>query len=822
MAAVVSINDTSRLPENVLELEGEDFYRFTKSISGALLTEVLKVQNIDSVFIFLQTKDIFEIFKYNSITLRDLKSKIGFDVEDGEFQVKHGLKLQYEYLSKLLKLKSDQKYITSSPLTYEKIDILLQRYPFLLSLLNFHENENIINDQHEFLTLFVNTITKNLSSANASRYRYDNKIKSFAVCLYILGGKTTYEYVRLNLPGALPNLTTINSLIQNNDDNLTEGEFRFNKMAKYLNSFGVRHAYCAEDCTGVVRRIKYDTHTNSFIGFSTPLYGGIPSPSHFKTDSITELKLWMDQTEKAPLLNIHCVQPIPPPNQTIAPPSFVLAGYGVSSKYTSLDILRRWLFIHKNSIEKNVRILGFSTDADNKYFRAMRLMAGFYASLSNFDIHVDSCMFSIQTGSWSWFFLRRDQLFVFMQDATHLVTKLRNRLLSATAALKVGNKYITMNHLQELLDNVELTRLDHGLTQSDLKPTDRQNFRSCLRITSCDVLNLIARDDNSNGTYMYLKLIKFIISSYIEPTTSIEERLKGAWTAVFLLRLWWVWLLLVRLSSLPSFSTKSKKHNREQHFVTRTAFFSTELNAHYLTYLILLVQQKQLPADVLNIHLFSSQTCESTFRNTRSLTGVFSTVINYTVEEFLRRSRKLSILNGFKSQEKSTSLLKFPVHHKHISLNTTRNNQNLIDISTLNVENVVMQAYQSAVSIIENLNISSLLKKHKLFDMNALSEYLHNHLRSKSKLHDNLPLFENATDDSDSEFDLDSDDDDDDDNNSVHSKSSGSEGEDDDDDDSMDNEQLKTFKTSFGGLNIKDSVSVEQEKSYFKIKINDT
>ncbi|CAF4643356.1 unnamed protein product, partial [Rotaria sp. Silwood2] len=222
-------------------------------------------------------------------------------------------------------------------------------------------------------------------------------------------------------------------------------------------------------------------HTNSFIGFSTPLSGGVPSPCHFKTDSISELKLWMDKNEKTPLLNIHCVQAIPPPNQTVAPPSFVLAGYGTSSKYTSLDILRRWLFIHKNSIEQNVRILGFSTDADNKYFRAMRLMSGFYASLSNFDVHVDS------------------------------------------SALQVGDKCITMKHLQQLLDNEELIRLDHELTQSDLKPTDRQNFRSCLRITSCDVLNLIARDDNSNGTYMYLKLIKLIITSYIEPTTSIEE-----------------------------------------------------------------------------------------------------------------------------------------------------------------------------------------------------------------------------------------------------------------------------------------------------------
>ncbi|CAF2042308.1 unnamed protein product, partial [Rotaria magnacalcarata] len=478
--------------------------------------------------------------------------------------------------------------------------------------------------------------------------RYDDKLKSFAICLYILGGKTTYEFVWLNLPGSLPNLTTIHSLIQNNDDNVTEGKFRFNKMAKYLNSFGVQHAYCAEDS-------------------------------------------------------------IPPPNQTVVPPSFVLAGYGTSSKYTSLDILRRWLFIHKNSIEQNVRILGFSTDADNKYFRAMRLMSGFYASLSNFDVHVDSSMFSIQISNWSWYFLRPEQLFVFMQDATHLVTKLRNRLLSATAALQVGDKCITMKHLQQLLDNEELIRLDHGLTQSDLKPTDRQNFRSCLRITSCDVLNLIARDDNSNGTYMYLKLIKLIITSYIEPTTSIEERLKGAWTAVFLLRLWWVWLLLVRLSSLSSSSTKSRKNCREKYFVTRTAFFSTELNAHYLTYLIILVQQKQLPVE--------------------------------------------------------------------------------------------------------------LLKKHKLFDMNALSEYLHNHLRLKSKLHDNVQLFENGNDDSDSEFDLDSDDDDDD-ISSVHNESSSSEAED-DDDDNMGDEQMKTFKTSFDGLNIKDNVPTDQDKSYFKIKIND-
>ena len=53
-----------------------------------------------------------------------------------------------------------------------------------------------------------------------------------------------------------------------------------------------------------------------------------------------------------------------------------------------------------------------------------------------------------------------------------------------------------------------------------------------------------------------------------------------------------------------------------------------------------------------------------------------------------------------------------------------------------------------------------------------------------------------------------------------HNESTSSEAED-VDDDNTDDEQLKTFKTSFDGLNIKYSVPADRDKSYFKIKIND-
>jgi hypothetical protein len=95
---------------------------------------------------------------------------------------------------------------------------------------------------------------------------------------------------------------------------------------------------------------------------------------------------------------------------------------------------------------------------------------------------------------------------------------------------------------------------------------------------------------------------------------------------------------------------------------------SVELNAHNLLYLILLVKEKRLPPQTLHIHLFSSQPCESIFRNTRPLSGIYSTIVNFTMHDFLRRAQRLSLLNDIKFKQlhdESDDNLIFPVYHKH-------------------------------------------------------------------------------------------------------------------------------------------------------------
>ncbi|CAF5128679.1 unnamed protein product [Rotaria magnacalcarata] len=71
--------------------------------------------------------------------------------------------------------------------------------------------------------------------------------------------------------------------------------------------------------------------------------------------------------------------------------------------------------------------------------------------------------------------------------ATHLATKWRNRLLSSTVELRLGDQSISINHLYSIIDNGKFTKIDDGLTKSDINPKDRQNFSSCVKLASDDL-----------------------------------------------------------------------------------------------------------------------------------------------------------------------------------------------------------------------------------------------------------------------------------------------------------------------------------------------
>lgn len=204
----------------------------------------------------------------------------------------------------------------------------------------------------------IDVIFEHFLSRPANNYRYHDLIERFALALYILGGRYTYEFVRLNLPCALPCPTKINSLINESNLKLNEAEFRFDYLQEYLKSKDISYGFASEDSTAILKKISYDCKTNSFIGFCTPLNNGIPIPQFFRTESFSQLKLWFENVQKASYLNLQAVQPIAKSVSNISP--LLLGAYGINNNFTLYDIVRKWVYIFTECLSRHIQIVGFA------------------------------------------------------------------------------------------------------------------------------------------------------------------------------------------------------------------------------------------------------------------------------------------------------------------------------------------------------------------------------------------------------------------------------------------------------------------------------
>jgi hypothetical protein len=244
---------------------------------------------------------------------------------------------------------------------------------------------------------------------------------------------------------------------------------------------------------------------------------------------------------------------------------------------------------------------------------------------------------------------------------------------------------------------------------------------------------------------------------------------------------------------------------------------SIELNAHNLTYLVLLVQQKQVPTQaLLNLSLFSSQPCESIFRDARSLSGPFSTMVNFTVNGFIRRSRKLAILNRLKFDRTETDLV-FPIHHKHRNDDSSVSMDQIEEIDELDVKQVVFSAYNEALEMISGTGILHGLEKFGISDLEELSQFIFDDLRKSSTVRHHFPETGNDTD---NDFESDED------GGAIREAPDQiidgiSSFDDEETGSGIDEESWTSAKSDFAGIRIADNINPMLKQSYFKIKINE-
>ncbi|CAF3235688.1 unnamed protein product, partial [Rotaria sp. Silwood2] len=231
------------------------------------------------------------------------------------------------------------------------------------------------------------------------------------------------------------------------------------------------------NCSAIIPRVEYDSRFDAFNGFVTPIIDGTPLENAFKFTTFNDLETAIETVPRANVVNVHLVQPISNSNTTKTPPATVLSAYGTNNRINAMDVLKRWLFIYQEFHSRGIRILGYSTDGDPKYLRGMRLASNFFLKKKTLNIFNDKLLFKVEIPSnWSfWYFLEPTQLFVFIQDGVHLCTKVRNRLLSKRAKLKMGLYDVSIKHLYHLIKTTN--KIDHNLSRS-LKVVNLNAFSS--------------------------------------------------------------------------------------------------------------------------------------------------------------------------------------------------------------------------------------------------------------------------------------------------------------------------------------------------------
>lgn len=428
-------------------------------------------------------------------------------------------------------------------------------------------------------------------------------------------GRLGYSTIQKNLQGVLPATVSTNRYIKKSDCSIVEGEVRGKQLLKYLEDRGLPlEVVLSDDASRVVGRIQYDSPSNQIMGFVLPIdkKTGMPITGAYPARNAEEiLKAFSCGNSISSFVIVIMAQPL------ADVPPFCLAMFGSDSKYTSEDVENRWQYIINELKKLHINVLAICSDSDPKYNRVMRKLSTL-GSNPKFSGHEwFSCNFEYISAPF------------YVQDPTHIGTKLRNYLLRFLyKKIPFGPKYfIELEHLYILLNSVSKDQQ----TASTLNPTDRQNFSSVLRMCSDKVRNLLkSKVENSQATVVFLEIMQNVLDSFMDKSLAPLDRVAKIWYSVFIIRIW------------KDFIKSHKKLKIKDCFLTSNCYSCVELNAHSLVLCLLYLKDSNSPNLFQPIH-YSSQPCESTFRQLRSFTSTFSTVANCSVKEAVSRVSKIQL-----------------------------------------------------------------------------------------------------------------------------------------------------------------------------------
>lgn len=190
---------------------------------------------------------------------------------------------------------------------------------------------------------------------------------------------------------------------------------------------------------------------------------------------------------------------------------------------------------------------------------------------------------------------------------------------------------------------------------------------------------MLKKFKNTEGTVAYLNLIQSVLKAYVNPTTTVADRIFHGVYAVMFLRIWRQWLHDKKFSVC--------------HFTSQNSWEGLEM---LLVLLIKLAQENKAE----NIHLLNSQECEAFFRKLRSYTGVESMIVNCSMKGFMTRNHRIQI------DEKLMFDLKERFIFPKLLAREKRRTNPKGNLRTSQIHQIIETAMKTAYDITKSLNMS--------------------------------------------------------------------------------------------------------------------
>ena len=197
---------------------------------------------------------------------------------------------------------------------------------------------------------------------------------------------------------------------------------------------------------------------------------------------------------------------------------------GTNLKYDSEVILQRWTYIESELMKRKVHVISYGADGAGPFMKAMVRKS----RLFNGD----------NLKEWPFFRMRAlEKSSLLNQDTVHLLAKLRNKLLTPSNLIALGDFAACPSHFDTLLCNVEKAR--HGLTRRAVDNKDKQNYQTLTLLLHQNVepcLHELDAEYTTKGTIVYLKLMRNIRDASFNKALSPKERIHLVWVTVYLAR----------------------------------------------------------------------------------------------------------------------------------------------------------------------------------------------------------------------------------------------------------------------------------------------